>query len=168
MSTDGQAVGSTAPTALHGTAWVSPPCGCQAHLAMEELPPAFPLCGAQPESPEHTFFALPLGDPTAAGTGMYVEEMYKHCLCHGYCYHTNKTPDFHFPQGFTSAPREVHQGSSHCMNAEMQPLGVPPCLTSFADMHLCDELCSCGASQTYTHLPGTSLQLLGWLLLPDS
>lgn len=96
------------------------------------------------------------------------KEMYKHCL-YGYCYHVNETPNFHFPPDLTPAPREVYQGSRHCMNAEMQPLGVPLCLTSSADIHLCHKLCSCGASQTFTHLLGDIPPTLGlapfnWLL----
>lgn len=34
---------------------------------------SLPTVWDQPEGPERTFTALPSGDPTAAGTGMYVE-----------------------------------------------------------------------------------------------
>lgn len=70
------------------------------------------------------------------------------------CYHANKSPNFHLPPGLTPAPREVPHGSSRCMSAEMQLLGLPPCLASSTNTHLCGELCPCSASQTYARLPG--------------
>lgn len=114
---------------------------------------SLPTVWDQPEGPERTFTALPSGDPTAAGTGMYVEGAV-HQLPWITATIANKSPKFHLPPGLTPAPREVPHGSSHCMNTEMQLLGLPPCLTSSTNTRLRDELCPCSASQTYARLPG--------------
>lgn len=95
------------------------------------------------------------------------KEMYKHCL-YGYCYHVNETPNFHFPPDLTPAPREVYQGSRHCMNAEMQPLGVPSAW-HLLQIFIYVTSCAHAVQVKHSHICwGTSLQLLGWLLLTGS
>lgn len=73
---------------------------------------SLPTVWDQPEGPKRTFTALPSGDPTAAGTGMYVEGAV-HQLPWITATIANKSPKFHLPPGLTPAPREVPHSSSH-------------------------------------------------------
>lgn len=72
----------------------------------------------------------------------------------GNCYHTNETPNFHFPhEALHQLQGKYTTAAITCMNTEKQSSGLPSCSTSFIRIHLCDKLHSCGANQTYADLP---------------